>query len=479
MVTTSSSTSATASLVSALGGGSGIDMSALASNLAIAQFAGRTDRLTAKSETLDKQISAASNLKSMLLSFSTSLGDRVRQGDLSPQPTVASGSVAKAALSGTSLPKGTYSLEVTALATSQTLASPAYTAATDTVGSGTLTLRFGTVAGSSFTADAAHAAVDIAIAPGAKLSDVAAAINGKNAGVTAYVAQTTDGAKLVLKGAEGGANGFILEANETVGDEGLANLAWNTSMPATDRVIASAGNAAFKVDGLAMTAKTNVAVDAIPGVTLTLTSANVGAPTQVSFADNTAAITTAMSDLTAALNEIAAQLRTDTDPKTGTLSRDSGALTLKRSFSALASTVVMPNAPDGTPRTLSDLGLVTQRDGTFSLDTARLSASLTKDPQAVAAMFTTGLYGVYATVDGISRAASVTGNPGTLAGSISRYTTQKTQSTDDLAKLAEKQETLRAQLVARFAVSDTSIGNSKSTLSFLQDQIAAWNKSTS
>jgi flagellar hook-associated protein 2 len=469
----------TASLVSALGGGSGIDMSALASNLAIAQFAGRTDRLTSKSETLEKQISAASNLKSMLLSFSTSLGNRVRQGDLSPQPTVANSSVAKAALSGTTLPKGSYSLEVTALATSQTLASPAYTAGTSTVGSGSLTLRFGAVADGAFAEDTAHAAVDIAIAPGATLNDVATAINGKNAGITAYVAQTTDGAKLVLKGAEGAANGFVLEATETVGDEGLANLAWDASMPATDRVIASAANASFKIDGLAMTAKTNVATDAIPGVNLTLTSTNIGAPTQISFGDNTTAINSAMNDLTAALNEIAAQLRTDTDPKTGTLSRDSGALTLRRSFSSLASTVVMPNAADGSPRTLSDLGLVTQRDGTFSLDTKRLSESLSKDPRGVAAMFTTGLYGVYATVDSVSRAVSASGNPGSLAGSITRYTTQKTQISDDQTKLAERQETLRAQLVSRFAVSDTRIGNSKSTLSFLQNQIAAWNKSTS
>ena len=48
MTTTSStsSSSTTQSLVSALGGGSGIDMAALASNLAAAQFSARTDRLS-------------------------------------------------------------------------------------------------------------------------------------------------------------------------------------------------------------------------------------------------------------------------------------------------------------------------------------------------------------------------------------------------------------------------------------------------
>ena len=45
------------------------------------------------------------------------------------------------------------------------------------------------------------------------------------------------------------------------------------------------------------------------------------------------------------------------------------------------------------------------------------------------------------------------------------------------AKLAEQQATLRASLVTRFAHADTRIGTSKSTLSFLQSQIDAWNAS--
>ena len=104
--------SATASLVATLGGGSGIDMIALASNLAAAQFAARSDRLTTRSETLEAQISGASSLKSMLLSLATSLGERVRVGDLSPQPLVANASVARAALSGSVTPRGSFRLRL-------------------------------------------------------------------------------------------------------------------------------------------------------------------------------------------------------------------------------------------------------------------------------------------------------------------------------------------------------------------------------
>jgi flagellar hook-associated protein 2 len=387
MVTTTGTTStsssasvtaaATKSLLTSLGAGSGVDMAELANNLAAAQFASRTDRLAAKSELLESQISTASNLKAMLFQLASSLGDRVRQGDLSPQPQIANAAVAQASLSGSSQPKGSYSLEVTARAAAQTLASTAYTAPTDLVGSGTLTLRFGTVSGSSFTEDTAHTAVDIEIAPGATLAQVAAAINGKNAGVSAYVASTVDGAQLVLKGAEGAANGFVLEATENPAASGLANLAWN---PATSnvppRLLTTATDAAFKIDGLSMTAKSNTITDAIPGVTLKLTGLNTGAPTTITFSNPASAITSAMQDLTSALNEVASAVKQATDPKTGDLARDSGARSIQRQLSTLAGSILMPGAAEGAPATLADLGLSTQRDGSFLLDGARLAATL-------------------------------------------------------------------------------------------------------
>jgi flagellar hook-associated protein 2 len=473
MTTTSS---ATQSLVSALGGGSGIDMAALAQGLANAQFAARSDRLTVKSDTLDRQISAASSLKSMLLSLSSSLGTRVREGDLSPQPQIANAAVSKASLSGSRQPSGNFALEVTALAKTQTLASPDFTAGTSLVGSGTLTLRFGTVSGGSFTEDTAHAAVPITIAAGATLSDVAAAINGSGAGISAYVANTTTGAKLVMKGGEGAANGFVLDASEAPGDPGLAALAYaGAADPA--RLLTGAGDAAFKVDGLAMTAKSNSVVDAIPGVTLALTATNVGAPTTITFSDPVSAITSAMQDLTSALNEIVTELNKDTDAQTGDLARDGGARALRRSFSALAGTVIMPSAAAGAPNTLSDLGLSTQRDGTFLLDAKRLGATLKADPRGAAAMFTNGVNGIFATIDSMIRKANASGDPGSLAGSLTRLTAQRTKVTADKTKLNTDQEALRARLANRFAGVDGRISASHSTLSFLQNQIAAWNAS--
>lgn len=468
------SSSASSQIISALGGGSGIDMGALATNLAAAQFAGRIDRLTTRSDTLDKQISAAANIKSMLLTLASSLGDRVRTGDLSPQPRLANPAVAAASLTGTAIPKGTFSLEVNALASAQTLASNAYVSAQAPVGAGTLTLRFGTVSGTSFTQDAARTPINIAFASGATLSDAATAINQANAGVTAYVAQTPEGSRLVIKGADGVANGFVFEASEDPAEPGLAALAWNPAGDAT-RLKASAADAQVKIDGLSVVAKGNIVDGAIPGVRLALTGTNAGAPTQLSFADPGTAITSAMQDLATALNQIMGELRSATDPETGDLARDGGARSLRSAFSALAGSMVMPNAPAGAPRTLADLGLSTQRDGTYVLDTKRLAATLKAAPEETAAMFTNGLYGVYGTIDALARKATKATDPGTLAGSIGRMTALKQTTAKESAKLTEQQDALRTQLVKRFAATDKAVGASKATMSYLKNQIDAWN----
>ncbi|MFM5885050.1 MAG: flagellar filament capping protein FliD [Novosphingobium sp.] len=466
-------TSATSSIVATLGGGSGIDMAGLATSLAAAQFAARIDRNSARAETVDRQISAASELKNALTQLVSGVTQRIRSGDMASSPAIANGAVASVSR-GAATGSGTYSLEVTALARGQTLTSPPLASAAALAGSGTLTLRFGTVGAGSFSEDAAHAPVIVTIPSGATLSDVAGAINRAGAGVSAYVATGTDGAHLMLKGADGAANGFVIEASETPGEEGLAALAWS---PAADpaRLLARSGDAAFTLDGLARTSPSNAIADAAPGLSLTLTGTNPGAPTSIRFSDPAAAVGSFMQDLTEALNELSSALGKDVNPQGGDLARDSGARALRRMMSALAGTVVMPNAAPGEPRTLADLGLATNRDGTFRLDSARLNATTKSAPAAVSAMFTTGLFGVLATFDRIGRTATATSDPGSLGASLQRYTTLKTTLSAEKSDLAAAQEKLRSQMVERFAGTDKRVGASRSTLSFLQNQIDSWN----
>lgn len=466
-------TSASSSLVASLGAGSGIDFAALAKDLSAAQFAGRLDRNTARKEAVDRQISAASALKSSILQLASSIGDRVRSGDLSSQPGIANPAVASVSR-GTVSGRGTYSLEVTQLAAGQVLSSAPQTAASTPVGSGSLTFRFGTVSDSGFTEDTSRTAATVTIGSGATLSDVAGAVNAAGIGVNAYVATGTSGAHLVLKGKDGAANGFVVEAAETAGEEGLAALAWNPAST-TGQLQSTARDAAFKLDGLAMTRPSNAIADLVPGLSLTLTGTNAGAPTTIRFSEPGGAVTTFMNDLVSALNELSGELATQTNPLSGDLARDKGAQALRRTLSQLAGTIIMPGAASGEPASLADLGLATNRDGSFRLDTPRLTAMQKASPEGVAAMFTTGIRGVYATFDSLARRLTAITDPGTLSGSLTRLGAQKQALSKEASALAEGQEKLRARLAGQFTGTESRVGASRSTLSFLQNQIAAWN----
>jgi flagellar hook-associated protein 2 len=470
-----SSSSATAKLLASLGS-STIDSSGLAEQLSAAQYAARIDAITAKQSKITTQISDASTLKSMLSTLASSLGTRVREGDLAITPTITNSAVAtvtKGTLSGS----GTSTLEVTQLAKGQTLVSPTMASSASAVGSGTFTLRFGTVASGAFTADSSRSQVDITLTSSDTLSTLAQKINASGSGVSAYVATGASGAQLVIKGADGAANGFQIETTPDAGDTTLSTLAWTPSD--TTRIKSTATDAIYSLDGVSRTSTSNTITDAAPGVSLKLTGTNAGSPTTIGFSDPSSAIQTAMSDLVSALNEVVSTLTTDTDATNGSLSNNAGARSLRQTLSTLSTTVVMPNAASGQPKTLADLGLKINRDGTFALDSDVLTKAMTNSPSGVTAMFTNGVYGVYATFDKISRNVASTSDPGSLGGVIASLGTKQTTLATQLSDLQTKQETLRTQLVTRYAALATKVSDSQSTLTFLTNQITAWNNKSS
>lgn len=488
--TTSSASSASAAtnatvgqqILQSLGVSSGSTLSALAPAIAKAQYASQTDALNTQLSKVQLQISEAGQLKSDLLTFQSSLSNLIDGGNLLPSPTVTNASVATASLPiGSSGAASSYSLEVTQLAQPQVLASTT-SSSTATFQGGTLTFNFGTVSGSTFTADTTHAAASVTIPDGASLSQVASAINGASIGVTAYVATNANGSQLVLKGTQGAANGFTISSNGTgtaSGTTSLSNLAYAPSTSGGYTVAQGASDAAYKLDGIARTSTTNDITNAAPGLSLKLTGTNAGNPTTVSYSDPTSGITTAVQNITAALNQIIGDMNSDMSTSTGGLYNDSGAKAMASQFSQLTGMVIMPNAPAGAPKTLSDLGMSVNKDGTFSLDTTKLATVLSTNSSDVAAMFTKGVNGVYATVNNIVFGLTSSTNPGSLAGSVTRYTTLQSSLTAQQTAIATQQSSLQDRLVTQYAATDATVATYNSTLTYLKAQIAAWNGTNS
>lgn len=465
------------SIISALGAGSGVDFIKLASDISAASFAVQRDSIAARKTSLEAQISAAGQLRASVTGLAAALGDRIRNGDLAPRGELGNAAVARVSVPPGVSPRGNFALEVTQLAQGQTLLGRSYASRDALVGEGTLTLRFGTVAGAGFTPDTARAAIDIAVTATDTLASLSAKINAATGGaVQAYVATGTGGAQLVMKGREGAANGFVIETAGAGGAAAPGDLSYLGWTPATNagQLQGTARDAAFRLDGVAMTSPTNRVTGLPGGFTLNLTGTNTGAPTSLNFANNTDAIAGVMSDFVAALNDIAGQVNQLAAPLGGELGNDPGARELRRDLARLAGQVVMPGAVDGEPRTLADLGVALNRDGTFRLDTARLNRAIETTPDAVAAMFTTGVSGVFGTIDRFARENTVVTDPGSLGSSLRRFEAQVAASDERLARIAEQQEALRERLTRQFTASERQVAASQSTLTFIRQQVDIW-----
>ncbi len=452
----------------------------LATDISAASFAARRNSITARQTALEAQISAAGQLRGAITGLASALGDRIRSGDLAPRPEIANPAVARVTVPAGLSPRGNFALEATQLAQGQTLVGHPYVNRDALVGEGTLTLRFGTVASGGFTPDAARAAATIAVTATDTLAILATKINQASGGaVQAYVAVGASGAQLVMKGREGAANGFVLEAARAGGAAAPGDLSYLGWEPATNagELQTAARDAVFRLDTVERTSPTNRVTGLPGGFILNLTATNTGAPTSLSFASNTYAISSVMNDFVAALNDIVGQITDVAAPIGGELGNDPGARELRRDLAGLASRIVMPGAADGEPRTLADLGLALNRDGSFRLDSARLTRSLETSPDAVAAMFTTGVNGVFATMDRFARETSLGTDPGSLGGSLKRFETQKAASDERLAKIAEQQEELRERLTREFTASERRVAASQSTLAFLRQQVDIWSNS--
>ncbi|WP_331709217.1 flagellar cap protein FliD N-terminal domain-containing protein, partial [Sphingomonas sp. CCH20-B6] len=227
------------SITSTLGAGSGINITELVNGLVEAQFAIKTQRLEARSETLTAQISAVGSLKSGINNLASALGSVTRSGTLATQPTSGNPNIVRASpVVGTKIENLSASIEVRQLATAQSSYTAPIADPAAAVGTGTLTLTLGTATVSNgamtgFTAGTGTP-VDIAIdASNSSLTGIRDAINAARAGVTASIVADSAGSRLILKGATGEAQAFTLTATEDAGAPGLAALNVGVGAPAS------------------------------------------------------------------------------------------------------------------------------------------------------------------------------------------------------------------------------------------------------
>ena len=484
--TTSAISTATQQLLTSLDTGSGVDTGSLVTGLVQAQFAAQTARLTAKADTLTAQVSGVGTLKSAVSGFATALETLVKGGSLATQPTSSNAAVlGAAALPGASLSNLRASVTVGQLAAAQSVRSATPVAdRTAAIGSGSFTLTLGSAdyatdadgvtTMTGFTAGSA-AAVTIDVTD-ASLDGIAAAINAKKTGVTASVITDADGsAFLSLKGATGRASAFTLAATS---DPSGALGAFAVGPDAGGTVLTGeAQNARLTVDGVSVERASNTVSDLIDGVKLTLTATST-VPVTLGASRPTDALTQAVADVVETYNQMLSIVEAQVDPITGPLRSDPAAQSLLRSMKTLTSQPLLTGAAAGTPTTLAEIGVATNRDGTLKVNATTLSNALATWPDAVEAMFgysASGTSGISARLNAL--ASSATSKVYGLGASELRYTAAQGDLSEQQDKIADQSSQLTTRLTQQFASMNSKVAAYKSTQSFLKNQIDAWNNS--
>ena len=461
--TTTATTSSTASLVKQLGSGSGLDVSAIVTTLVEAQFAAKTAQLTKRADTLTSQISGVAKLKSGITGFDAALKALVKGGSLTTQPTSSNANaLGVSALNGKSAAGLSARVEVLQLASAQAATTNTAVARTAPFRPGTLTVTINGAA-TPLTIGGADATLD----------GVAARINAAGLGLTASIVTEGGAARLTIKGQSGAANAFTIAGVDDDPDASGFSLADLSVGPnATGTTIGSvARDAMVKLDGATFTRATNSIADLLPGVRLDLKE--LGTSTLGTNAP-TAALGQAVADYVETFNQLQAVLKEQLDPVNGALRNDPAATALNRALGQLTTTSLAANAAG--PRTLADLGVRTNRDGTLSIDSTRLATTLAASPAAVEAMFAdragASNGGLSAALSAI--AARATDRASGFDAETTRYAARQTELTDAQAKATEAASAMKDRLTQQFASMDSKVAAYKSTGAFLKQQVDAW-----
>jgi len=383
--------------ISAPGLGSGIDVNGLVSKL-MAVESQPLQTLNVKEAGYQAKLSAYGSIKGALAQLQTTMNAlNSSSAYQAVRASLADATIAQAS-TGSTAQAGSYSVEVQALAYAQKLKSTTFSDTSDNLGSGTLTIQFGTYSGGSFSANPDKAAQTIDIAAGSSsLAGVRDAINAANVGISASLVNDGSNYRLVLASNDAGtANALKISVADEDGLNtdalGLSRLAYDAATGGTVNMTqtVAAQNSLVVVDGISVSKPTNTVTDAVQGVTLTLAKTNNGSATTLTVTRDKSAAINATTKFVDAWNGVSAGLKSlgayDAQAQRGAvLQGDATLRSIQNQLRSLVNTPLSPAA--GGIATLSDAGISFKADGTLKLDSAKLQKVLDDPTKDLSALF--------------------------------------------------------------------------------------------
>lgn len=386
--------------ISSPGIGSNLDINSIIQGLMNAER-GPLNLVNQQKADFQSSISAYGTLKSSLASFQDAVAKLSDMSKFTAQTAVASDPAAFTASASGDAVESNYAIKVVQLAQPQKVAMAGVANQYSVIGTGTLTISFGSYdsVSNSFTLNADKAAKAIAIPTASNsLAGVRDAINAADAGVTATIVNDGQLSRLVVTSKDSGTSNSIRIAvtdDDGAGADnaGLSQLAFDPTLTAGSgnnlTVLQSAKDAIVDIDGVRVTKPGNTIDDALDGVTFNLLKADPDAALNLSVTRNQAAIQSSVAAFVKAYNDINQNLRSLTSYDVTT--KVGGALAGDSATRSIATQIkqVMTNALSGAGelKSLTQIGVSFQRDGTLALDSDKLKAAVASNAGDIAYLF--------------------------------------------------------------------------------------------
>ncbi len=474
--------------ISSLGVGSGLDLATLLKNLETAESQPLT-AIQTKATSYTTKLSAYSQIQSALNTLKTA-GDKLADPGLFNTVKASIGDTTLfSATTGATTVAGTYSVNVSQLAQSQSLVSNGRADAKAAIGKGTITIQLGTISGgtldagtgqytgASFAADSKKSAVKIQIDGNNTLEGIRDAINKSDAGVTATIVNDGSGTpyRLVLTSKETGATSSMKISVD--GDSALKDLlGYDPAGTQTLRQTSVAQDAKLNVNGIDVVSKSNTVSEAIQGTTLSLLATG---STTLKMTVDSSVVSSAINAFVNAYNTLqstATKLSAyDVDNKTA--SALTGDSTLRNLLNRVRQVLATPQA--GGPndmKVLAEIGVSLQKDGTLALDSTKLSDTLAKNMKGVAALFSSAS----TSTAGYGKQMSALVTELTAKGGLLTAATDGINATlDDLSDqynaMQDRVNATMDRYRAQFTALDVTVSSMNNTMAYLKQQFEAMN----
>jgi flagellar hook-associated protein 2 len=367
--------------LSSPGIGSGLDINGLVEKLVAAERAPRQAQITRAQTSTVTTISALGQLKGALGAFQNSLSGLSTLDTFSSRSATSSDVEKFTATATSSAAPGSYDLEIVSLASAHQVSSQGFASGSShVVGHGTLTIGLGL---STFQVGIPETAQTLA-----QIRDAINAAPTNNL-VRATIVNGSDGAHLVFTSqASGAANTISVSA--AGGNGGLSVLDYSTLAPAAYTQPREAMDAEVNVAGVTHMSTTNTISNLIDGVEITLLEEDAGETHTLRIANDTSAIQSKIANFVAEFNSLAGTIGTlrvyePQTKKAGPLLGDAMLRSVESELRLKLTDRV--SGLTGNFQSLASIGITTNKDGTLSLNDAKLKTALNQDYDGVAQMF--------------------------------------------------------------------------------------------